>query len=599
MKLAYITAALVLTLCTAAATNAQRSLESAEALEILEKLASRQPATWLPAGTIEARHREYRAPETTESAEIDAAIEQEVQEYQVRTDRIERTAEMQKLYLDAIPFNIRYKLANEYTMTSTVTVKYDGDRFYWEIDVSSRTDSVTPASELVGNYMLDRFDVNRHDRRVFVWDGQQYTIHTVSANHAIVDAANQLPHAVNGPLTAGIIPWGQGALSLDNLSTAEISAAEVVRDGITQIEMTIEPAKGSSLTCALDPAKDYAATSYTLIGLNNKVTSQYYSDYQQVAGNWVPTTILIEQHDLFSGRLLASDQWDLTVVDSHVPGAEQFDTAYRADTIIEYYSSVSTKASVYHYSNAADTDQLLAEHLTYTTTKSGPNQNCATVALKYAAAQLGKSIPDDKLAPLVAADGQTTLEDLKQLAQGQGLYCRAVRTDLATLRNLPDCQAILHIPGRNHFVVLDRVDDRDAWIVDLSKPMFYYRKDKSFLPLDWSEGTALLLSTRPVAGSLAEIDNRTLGTLSGGDGWTCTLLLQENSYILCTMLGSDDCGGTFKWYYERWGCEAAPSGYCSTGMMARYAKDGCYWDWSRPTCATMGNWIIAYMDACD
>ena len=41
--------------------------------------------------------------------------------------------------LDAIPFNVQYKLANEYSMSSREVVKYDGERFYWEITVNSRT----------------------------------------------------------------------------------------------------------------------------------------------------------------------------------------------------------------------------------------------------------------------------------------------------------------------------------------------------------------------------------------------------------------------------------------------------------------------------
>lgn len=598
MKLTYLTVVVASVLCLATITSAQRTLERTEALEILDKLADRGVTTWLPAGTIKATHQEYRAARITDAAKVDAAIEQEIQQYQAQTEKAQRTAEMQELYLDAIPFNVRYGLANEYTMNSNVVVKYDGYRFYWEIDVTSRTDSVTPASELASNYMLDRFDVRTSGERVFVWDGQEYTLHSVSANHAIIDAANRLPRAVNGPLTAGIIPWGQGALSSETLSNADIAAVEVVRDGITQIEMTIEQTSGLSFVFALDPARDYATTSYTVAGPSNKVNSHYYAGYRHVAGHWVPTTVLIEQHDLLTGRLLRSDKWDLTAVDGSVPGPEQFDANYRADTVIEYHSTLSTKPAIYHYSNAANTNRILADHLTYTATKSPRKQNCATVAVKYTAAKLGKSVPDETLAPLVDSKGQTTMEDLKRFAQGMGLYCRAVRTNLATLRDLPACQAILHLPGKNHYVVLDRVDERNAWIVDLSKPMFYYRKDKDSLPLDWSEGTALLLSARPIAGSLGEIDSSVLSTLSAGDGWSCTDLLQEEHQEPCTLT-EYDCWGSFKWYYERWGCEAAPSGSCTTQSLARYAKDECYWDLERGACNSDGTWDIIYMFACD
>jgi len=597
MKLKYLAVVTALILCLATVASAQRALEKTEALEILEGLAGRGVTTWLPAGTIKATHQEYRAAKTTDQAKVNAAIEQEVQEYQSTTDKTERTAQMQNLRLDAIPFNVRYELANEYNMNSSATVKYDGNRFYWRIDVASRSDSVTPGPELQGNYMLDRFDVSRNGQRVFLWDGQEYALHSISANHAIIDAANRLPRRISGPLTAGIIPWGQGVLSSERLSNADIAAAEVIRDGITQIEMTLEQANGSSIACVLDPARDYAVNSLTVVGLNN-VQSQYYSGYRQVAGHWVPTTILIEQHDLLTGRLLRSDKWDLTTVDGSVPGPEQFDTDYRADTVIEYHSTLSTKASVYHYSNATDTNRLLAEHLTYAATKSRRQQNCATAAVKHAAAQLGKSVPDNTLASLVDSDGQTTMEQLSRFAKDLGLHCRAVHTDLATLQDLPGCQAILHIPGKNHYVVLDRVDERDAWIVDLSNPTFYYRKDKDSLPLDWSEGTALLLSARPIAGSFGEIDRGVLSTLSAGDGWSCTDLLQEENQVPC-FTSDYDCWGSFKWYYERWGCEAAPTGSCTYMGLARVAKDECFWDVLRGACNSDGTWEVTYMDACD
>ena len=432
---------------------------------------------------------------------------------------------------------------------------------------------------------------------MFVWDGQEYTIHSASANHAIVDGARQLPRAVNGPLTAGVVAWGQGALSSESLSRADISAAEVVRDGITQIEMTIDLTNGVSVACTLDPAKDYVATSFTLTDIDEEITSYYCSGYRQVAASWVPTTVLVERHDLLTGRLLRSDKWDLTSVDGSVPGAEEFDVAYQADTVVEYYSPVSTRASVYNYSNTTDTDLLLAEHLDYTATKNGPNQNCATAAVKYVVMQLGKSVSSSRLASLVASDGQTTMKDMVQCLQGLGLYCRAVRTNPATLQEMSGCQMILHIPNKGHFVVLDRIDDRDAWIVNLSEPRFYYRQDKGFLPLDWSDGTALLVSTDPIAGSFDEIDGRSLSVLSGGDGWTCTDLLQEPHVQLCTA-GYYDCWGTIKWYYERWGCEAAASGSCTYQYLARYIKDGCIWD-SVKDCTNEGGWEFSYMSACD
>jgi len=141
------------------------------------------------------------------------------------------------------------------------------------------------------------------------------------------------------------------------------------------------------------------------------------------------------------------------------------------------------------------------------------------------------------------------------------------------------------------------VDERGAWLVDLSNSTFYYRKDKAFLPMDWSEGTALLLSRTPISGAFDEIDSQTLATLSGGDGWSCTRLLQSEYVVYCTLT-EDDCWGTFKWYWERWGCETAPSGSCTSQGLARYTADDCFFD-TVLGCKNAGNWYSAYMLACD
>ena len=142
-----------------------RQLEKAEISEILQKLTNQPRKTWISAGTIQAIHEEYRAPKVTDADEISNQIRQAVQEYQNSTNKRELTEELQKMRFDAIPFNVRYKLSNEYTMNSSVVVKYDGERFNWEISTNSRTDSVKPGVELGSNDMTDHFDLAWNARR--------------------------------------------------------------------------------------------------------------------------------------------------------------------------------------------------------------------------------------------------------------------------------------------------------------------------------------------------------------------------------------------------------------------------------------------------
>jgi hypothetical protein len=311
----------------------------------------------------------------------------------------------------------------------------------------------------------------------------------------------------------------------------------------------------------------------------------------------VPTNILIEKYDALTNRLVASDKWDVTSIDTDVPGPDQFKPEYQPDTVVEYFSPLSANSSIFRYSNMADTDRLLAERLTYTATQGDTPQNCATAAVRYTAARLGKSTSDKTLARMIDNHGQTTMADLKQSARRLGLHNRAVRTDVDTLKNLPDCQAILHIPDRNHFIVLDHFEDQYVWLVDLSNSKFLYRQQASLLPADWSSGVALLLSDRPIRGNFHDIDDTALNNIAGGDGWSCTQLYQEE-YVETCWESLGDCGGWFAWYYQRWNCEWAPSGTCPYYDLPFVSEIRCSWD-PFSGCKSTGDWYTTYNYACD
>jgi hypothetical protein len=254
---------------------------------------------------------------------------------------------------------------------------------------------------------------------------------------------------------------------------------------------------------------------------------------------------------------------------------------------------------MYRYSNTVDTDSLLAERLEVAANEGIQPQNCATVALKYAFGQLGKDVTGSQLADLVSEpDGTTSLYAMKQFAQELGLYCRAVKTDIHTLKNLDGCEAILHIPGKNHFTVLEGIDDEYVWSIDLAGDKFYYCTDISFFGMDWAQGTALLISNQPVYGEFIEVDDGELQTIIGAAGYTCTNLLQEYGVIYCDYIGGL-CGGTYSIYWERWGCEAAESGSCSSTRMERYRRTLCIEDPYNPfNCTVTGEWTFYYMRAC-
>ena len=599
MKARHTILAVVLLLSVSCPVFADRQLDRVETLQIFQQLTSQARKSWIPAGTIEATHEEYRAPKTTDVSEINNQIDKKIQEYQNNPNKRELTENLQKMKLDAIPFNVRHRLSNEYTMSSAVTVRFDGDRFYWEINVNSRTDSVKLGKDLASNFMTKHFDLSWNARRIFAWDGEKYTTYFLPGNHAIVDSTGSTPHTVNGPLTAGLVPWGYGYYTYENLSAVESSALEKYIDGQTQIHLTLNNSDGSQMVFVMDPAKDYAVISCSITGRGNAIISRHYSNHQLVSGNWVPTTILLERYEAGANRLLARDLWDITSITPDVPESCDFDVSYETDALKEYFSFVTDKPAMYRHSDTVNTDQLLADRLAFAANEGTQPRNCATAALKYAAGQLGKDVSDSQLAQLVAEpDKITNLYAMKQFTQALGLYCRAVKTDVQTLKSLNGCEVILHIPGRNHFVVLEGIDDKYVWSIDLANNKFYYRTDIDFFGMDWAEGVALLISDRTIAGDFTEIDESELGNITGATGYQCNTLRQEYNVIYCLYIGGS-CDGCYEVYYTRYGCGTAEGGSCRNSVMIRFKESPCIEDPYIPeACTTTGEWTVYYMRAC-
>jgi hypothetical protein len=347
----------------------------------------------------------------------------------------------------------------------------------------------------------------------------------------------------------------------------------------------------------LDPQKKYAVLSCIINKFGNMINSRQYSNYQQISNNWIPFTVLIERYEPESNKLLNRDLWDITSIDANIPKSYEFNVSYKADALIEHYAFNNHKPEMYHYSQTTDTSLLLAERLTYAANQGTQMRNCATAALKYVASQLGKNITDQQLAELVNEPNQdTSLSQMKQFAQSVGLFCRAVKTDIKTLKSLNNCKTILYIPGKKHFVVLETVDDKYIWTVDLASNKFYYHTDINFFGMDWTDGIALLVSNQPITDKFTEINDDELQTIIGS-GYSCTRLLQTYNVIFCDYVGGL-CGGWYQEYYTRYGCQNG-TGSCSSSTMIRYKESPCVIDPYYPDdCTVTGEWTCYYVRAC-
>ncbi len=535
-------------------TFATHQLSRAEILQIFQTLTDQPKRTWVPAGTIEAVHQDYNS------------------------------------------------LSDGYTTDSTVIVKSDGSKFYWEINIDSHIKEGNPNGSSLGT-----FDIKRNKQRTFIWDGEKYTMYFQSGEQAIVtEGQGDVPVAVNGPLTAGIIPWGYGIHTYEELSAAD-SYGELNDKGM--VHLTINKANLPERSFILDPKKNYAVLSYLINSEGISFITNTYGSYELISDIWIPTVIIIERYKgtVQNPELISYDQWTFTAISTSLPGAEAFSTVYEPDTLVEYFLPATQTPLSYRYSSEVDTDGLLQDRIGIILDGDIQNRNCATIAMKYVSEQLGKNIVDEEIAELVdESTGGTSLYNLNQFAQQQGFYCLAGKTDTQTLRDLNGCQVILYLPGPKHYVVLDHTDDEYVWVIDMNDNKFYYRTYIDDFNLDWPEGTTLLISNEPLEppSDFVELSDEEQQQISGAavsfGNYSCTDLIQQFAEDFCDPPLGALCGGRHQIWYNCYGCKPiTTSGSCEGYGLVGSVFTPCVLDLETlDDCKRSGTWYNIYIHTC-
>lgn len=596
MKKAFFTILSISILCSV--TLADRALEQNEVLNILAELTEMPRYRWITVGTIEAIHEEYRAPQTTDANEIQINIDEALQEYEEHPT-IELTEALHAMTMEAIPFNVRYELSNEYTMTSTVTIRVNGEQFYWQIDVNSRSDSIEKPAELTDNFLTEEFDLFCNETRVFAWDGQKYITYFRPINQAII---TDTPSGVNGPLTAGVIPWGYGNYTFETLSQAKLNGIEIETNGQMLIQITITRESGAQESLTLNPAEGYVIEEYTAQLPNGQFIFQIYDNYQQIAGQWCPGSVLIEKYDINQSphRLLSQDIWDFTMVSEQTPSATDFEANYDMDAYIEDYS-FGDEPLIYYYSSPLppsakiNIDELIQQRLMI---ESSPyRQNCATASLEYIFNNLGVDCSLETLSSIVSdIDGSTTFAQIRNFAEDMGLNVYAASINMETLRSLSDYQVIVYLPASNHFAVVGEIDNAYIRMVDLSSNHLYSRYSVERFNTIW-DGTALLISPDSVRLAFNGLDSSQLNRIVGaGDCEDCKSPCQSSRVLPCQeVMGL--CGSAYTKYYARTCCAYAPGHSCSERSLIKKMWQQCGLD-EELLCNGYGEWTSSKMSAC-
>ncbi len=582
--------------CLVGTAAADRPLARTEVVDLFKSLTNQPRRSWITTGTILANHEEYKAPKTTDAAKITAEIKREVDAYVANPNKRELKEKHVRMMLDAIPFNTRYKLSNEYTMKSTVTIKYDGNRFYWEIVVNSREDSVVPPVDLETNSFTHQFRLDWNERRVFAWDNEKYTTYFLPGNYAMVTGS---PSGVNGPLTAGVIMWGYDRYSYESLCEAESSAVEIE----SLLHLDVENDQISE-TFVLDPENDYAIKSYSVNNAGKWMEVRKYDDYQLAGSRWCPRRITVEQFDLTTNpaRLVARDIWHFTSVSNGTLEADSFNVSYEYDALIEDYRFGDNPLQ-YRYvppeepsARKIDLEELTKSRLEIARLAEPASQNCATMSLKHVCTRLGIDPSWEELSRLVNTDKKNSaLSEMQRFARDAGLNSVPVKMDVETLKTLGDCEAILHLPGYDHYVVMAEVGPKYIRLLDLSQDNFLYRTEIAAFESIW-QGTALLVANRPISlyGNISPVEKELDDIFGAAECHDCNEVLQEYSYVDCSM-ESPPCDVADK-YPRRLGCSPSPgTTLCEERPLPKRLLSNCK-GW---VCKPDGEWITQeYMLSC-
>ena len=535
---------------------AQNALDSDPARALIERLTETPVDTWLDAGTVKVIHTAYKAPAITDPLEIENRIQQAIQTYQNNPHKPQLTLELQQSRLNAIPFNIRYDYENESTTTTQEEIRFDGELFRHEITILSHTDSIQPDASLASNPYTGDLILEYNRKQVMTYDGERFAHYFESANHSLEEDPKNSPDKPR-TLSVGMIPWGYGLYTKDNLLKSRPGIGSDIIDGKTYTRLTFTFETGIRLEILLDP-DTLAIYHRTLTWANGAILSDELSNHVQVNGRWVPTDIYEEQltPEATGYRLLSWDTWQLDIVSTEPPRREEYTPDYKEGAAIHYSSPLSKSTQQYYYHNGVNTEALLSKRLNAIAAQNSGAANCATLVLQEAASELGRSITVPS-ASLIDANGFTCLADMQQCLQDQGIYCKAVQT---TIQQLADYSAkyavILYLPTNKHYVLLESMDSDNVWTLDLGSNTFYRPTPVNVFSRQWSGGTALLVSNEPIQNNDPALTDAQLRTIVGS-GWQCVIVQETWQYTSCSLY--PPCNGYLWLWLELWDCISVPT----------------------------------------
>lgn len=511
-----------------------RTLSQLEVQSLLKELTSQSQMGWIETGTVKGFIVEESWPTYDyANSEIEARIRSEITAFETPALQTVVNSKLQLDYFQAMPYNIRYAYRASTREELELSIQCHKGRYFWEATVVdfkdladlsnysdipyrlTTTDEKFFAQTQPAPHAIIRFNPDWNQKRICSWDGKEHIQYNYSLdrmiNHVSRTATDKLL-GLPSPLTAGLIPWGYGIFTLENLNSMDVVAQKAwdEDDSVIILTLTDETQKDKLVIKAkfirkISPygKNSLALVEKTIMSDNKLLQKAVLSAHIWLSNTWVPKLIVTEKYNYLYGAERTTRKTLRLDYSTEIPQGQMVPSISGA--LVEYRAPGLSRSLRYRMSERIDNEAVLAEKLALIQRSSQTKSlysNCATLSLGYAASQLGRPLDDKQLAELIDTNGMTNLQAMVQVARRNGLHAQAVRTDLKHLAKLDSHQVILHIPKKDHYIVLGDVDANYVWCIDLSKDCFLYRSEKQrFCTLEWTEGTALILSNTPIAAS--------------------------------------------------------------------------------------------------
>ncbi len=245
-------------------------------------------------GEMVALLTEHILPKTTDEKAIRARVDRRLDQFR---ELQQKNPQSEKTRFDlelAIPFNARYDLMNESTTKSRITYRWQGDKYYYDMEVLDRQDSIKPSKELRELGTTHVFMTKWNGQRIFTFDNDK-AVNYFKPAHAVHIQRGRLrlqnPRAWGIPAVMGQLANSQ-TLNGYNWSTQPVK----INDKPHQ-ELLGEGPEGQWIRIIYDPGFETRPLHVEYQG-QYSAAAAHYGNYEQIDDQWFPKKMFLQSYKI-------------------------------------------------------------------------------------------------------------------------------------------------------------------------------------------------------------------------------------------------------------------------------------------------------------